>query len=82
MLPRDRALVVDADRDLGEVVGDLGRNELRRALVRVDGRPTGLLSVTDVARVLEVLTAARARTPVVAGPEERFTRRRDAVLGS
>jgi len=33
----------------------------------VDGRPTGLLSLTDVSRVLEVLSASRAAVAVTGG---------------
>jgi Zn-dependent protease len=71
---RDELLVVDAARDLADVVPDLARHELHRALVLVGGRATGLLSMTDVARVLEVLTVGRAATTLAAERQERFTR--------
>ena len=60
MLPLDRLLIVDADRDLLVVTADLARDDLHRALVRDHGRLAGLLSITDTARVLEALTDARA----------------------
>jgi hypothetical protein len=41
--------------------------------VLVGGRATGLLSMTDVGRVLEVLTAGRAATTLAAEREKRFT---------
>jgi len=61
MLPIDRALVVDADRPLADTFGELARDELHRALVRDASRVSGLLSVTDAARVLEA--ASRAGVP-------------------
>jgi Zn-dependent protease len=64
MHPLGDVLVVDAGQDLESVVPLLGENELHRALVRVGGRPRGLLSITDVSRVLEVLAAMqRASAP-------------------
>jgi predicted transcriptional regulator len=63
----DQVLVVDADAAVGEVLSELMQGDLRRGLVRVDGRPQGLLSVTDVTRVLEVLSTSRQiTTPAVA----------------
>jgi Zn-dependent protease len=83
MLPRERALVVDADRDLADVTADLTQDDLRRALVLVGGRPAGLLSMTDVTRVLEVLAAARGAIATADGGERRVSPRgRRAVLGS
>jgi Zn-dependent protease len=60
MLPRDRMLIVHSDRELADVIPELAREEPRRALLLADGRAAGLLSVTDVLRVLEVLAAERA----------------------
>jgi Zn-dependent protease/CBS domain-containing protein len=57
--------VVDAGRDLTEAVGELAGHDLHRALVLVDGRPASLLSMTDVARVLETLAAANAESAAV-----------------
>ena len=59
MLPLEQALVVDADRDLADVVDDLIQDRMHRALVRRDGELAGLLSVTDAARLLEALLGAR-----------------------
>jgi predicted transcriptional regulator len=72
--PRDEVLVVDAGRDLADVVPELAQHDLHRALVRVGGRATGLLSMTDVGRVLEVLTVGRAATTLAAERQKRFTR--------
>jgi Zn-dependent protease len=67
MVPLDRALVVHADMDLAEAFAELGQNELRRALVVDDGRLSGLLSITDVSRVLSVRSGpSGARAPVPA----------------
>jgi Zn-dependent protease len=67
MVPVDRALVVHADMDLAEAFAELGQNELRRALVVDDGRLSGLLSITDVSRVLSVRSGpAGARAPLPA----------------
>lgn len=55
MVPLARVLVLDAERPLVEVVGELLAAPLRRALVTVDGEPAGILSPTDALRVLEVL---------------------------
>lgn len=49
MLPLEQVLVVDADRDLADVVDDLVQDPMHRALVRREGELAGLLSVTDAA---------------------------------
>lgn len=64
MLPASRARV-DVDRRLSDALPDITGSELRRLLVFDDDRFVGLLSLTDVARVLE----ARGAAPVAeAGP--------------
>jgi CBS domain-containing protein len=61
MLPRDRVLLFAEDDDLVEALGELGQSELSRGLV-VDGdRLVGSLSITDVARVLEIAAPRRPR---------------------
>ena len=61
MLPRDRVPLFAEDDDLVEALGELGQSELSRGLV-VDGdRLVGLLSITDVARVLEIAAPWRPR---------------------
>lgn len=55
MQPLAQALVLDSEAPLGEALRDLARTEVHRALVR-DHRPLHpLLSMTDAARVFEVL---------------------------
>lgn len=61
MLPRDRVPLFAEDDDLVEALGELGQSELSRGLV-VDGdRLVGLLSITDVVRVLEIAAPRRPR---------------------
>jgi len=60
MRPLDRALVVDVDRALADVVAELVQDPLHRALVRRPGGAMGLLSVTDAARVVDLLTTVDA----------------------
>lgn len=55
MVPLGRVLVLDGERPLVDVVGELMAAPLRRGLVTVDGEPTGLLSPTDALRALEIL---------------------------
>ena len=53
MLPADRVPVLDAGATAAEALQVLAAGEPHRALVRDDGRVVGLVSITDVARVLE-----------------------------
>ena len=60
IVPRDEVPLFAEDDDLVEALGALGESELGRGLV-VDGdRLLGLLSITDVARALEVGPPRRA----------------------
>lgn len=61
--PVDETLVLAPDDDLGEAAMDLVQDDLGRALVLIDGRLCGLLSMTDVSRLIEL------RSP--AGPSRR-----------
>jgi predicted transcriptional regulator len=54
MLRLDQVPVVAADDELTDVLEQLGKNDVKRALVLDDGRLVGLLSITDVARALEL----------------------------
>jgi CBS domain-containing protein len=54
MLRLDQVPVVAADDRLTDVLDELGDNDVKRALVLDDGRLVGLLSITDVARALEI----------------------------
>ena len=61
MLPRDDVPTVREDDELAEALTDLGEPGVNRALV-VDGdRLAGLLSITDVARALEIGGPGRRR---------------------
>jgi CBS domain-containing protein len=51
----EQALILDADEPLGDALRDLARTEVHRALVKDHGHLHSLLSMTDVARVFEVL---------------------------
>jgi CBS domain-containing protein len=61
MLPLEQALVVDPDRQLGDVVAELVQTDPGRALVVGDGRLLGLLSTTDAERLLETRMPRRSR---------------------
>ncbi|MFY9264350.1 MAG: site-2 protease family protein [Solirubrobacterales bacterium] len=54
MVPLDQALQLDSRKDLGEAAIELMQTEPGRALVAESGRLRGLLSITDVARWLEL----------------------------
>ena len=54
MLPRDRVPVVTAEDELVDAAAELSDNDVRRALVLDGDRLVGLLSITDVARALEL----------------------------
>jgi len=62
MLPLEKALVVDPDRQLADAVAELVQTDPGRALVVGDGRLLGLLSTTDVERLLETRMPRRSRT--------------------
>jgi hypothetical protein len=53
MIGLNDVLVLDAETELSEVLPELMASPLRRALVRVDGKVTGLLSITDAMRILQ-----------------------------
>jgi Zn-dependent protease len=60
--PLDDVLTLAPGDDLGTAASELVADDLRRALVLDDGRLAGLLSMTDVARLIE-LREHRARRP-------------------
>jgi Zn-dependent protease len=64
MLPLDKALVLDPDKELGDAVAELVQTDPGRALVVQDGRLLGLLSITDAERLVEsrMPRGPRART--------------------
>jgi CBS domain-containing protein len=60
MVPREDVPVVDENDDLGDALAELAESELGRALVLDGDRLVGFLSMTDLARALE-LGALRRR---------------------
>ena len=54
MLPRERVPVLEADDELVDALAELSENEIRRGLVLDGDRLAGLLSITDLARALEI----------------------------
>jgi Zn-dependent protease/predicted transcriptional regulator len=64
MIPRENVPVVEEDDELVHAAGELAEHEVSRALVLADGRLAGLLSVTDVARALEMRGGGRRRGSV------------------
>jgi Zn-dependent protease/CBS domain-containing protein len=65
MIPRDDVTVVSEEDELIEAAGELTVAEASRALVLDGERLVGLLSVTDVARALEMRGVGRRRRPRV-----------------
>ena len=61
MIPRDDVPVVEQDDELVFAAGEVAEHDVNRALVLDAGRLVGLLSVTDVARALQMRGAARRR---------------------
>jgi Zn-dependent protease/predicted transcriptional regulator len=64
MIPRDDVTVVSEEDELIEAAGELTEAEASRALVLDGERLVGLLSVTDVARALEMRGVGRRRPRV------------------
>jgi Zn-dependent protease len=61
MIPRADVPVVEQDDELVLAAGEVAEHEVNRALVLDAGRLVGLLSVTDVARALQMRGAGRRR---------------------
>ncbi|MGH3056872.1 MAG: site-2 protease family protein [Gaiellaceae bacterium] len=61
MIPRAEVPVVGQDDELVLAAGEVAEHEVNRALVLEAGRLVGLLSVTDVARALQMRGAGRRR---------------------
>jgi len=60
MIPLAEVPTVAEDDDLVDAAGELAESDVNRALVLEDGHLVGLLSVTDVARALEMRRARRS----------------------
>jgi Zn-dependent protease len=54
MIPRDRVPTLDEDEDAVAALAELGESEINRGLVLDGDRLAGLLSISDLARALEV----------------------------
>ena len=66
MIPREEVPLLDEDEPAIDALAKLSTREVNRGLVVDDGRLVGLLSITDLARALEVGRPSRpatARTP-------------------
>jgi CBS domain containing-hemolysin-like protein len=77
----DQALVIDSDTPLSEAMRDLARTEVHRALVKDHGHLHSLLSMTDAARVFEVL-AGEDIGYLGGAPRGRFAGARPAAAGA
>jgi CBS-domain-containing membrane protein len=60
MLPRGAVPIVRGDEDLLKALDEMSESGIRRALVMDDGDLAGLLSMTDVARLVSWKTAGHA----------------------
>lgn len=68
--PVDEVLVLTPEANLGDATIELVQSDLGRALVLADGRLVGLLSMTDVSRLIELRTnsgAGRSDAPILGG---------------
>jgi Zn-dependent protease/predicted transcriptional regulator len=61
MIPREEVPIVSPDEELMHAAEELAENDLHRALVLDGDRLVGLLSITDVARALEMRRRRLAR---------------------
>ncbi len=68
MIPREEVPLLDEDEPAIDALAKLSTREVNRGLVVDDGRLVGLLSITDLARALEV---GRPSRPVTARTPER-----------
>jgi Zn-dependent protease/CBS domain-containing protein len=67
MIPREEVPLVEQDDELVLAAGEVAEHGINRALVLDAGRLVGLLSVTDVARALEMRGAGRRRPATGSG---------------
>jgi Zn-dependent protease/CBS domain-containing protein len=63
MIPREKVPLLDADESAVDALAELSANEVNRGLVIDDGSLVGLLSITDLARALEVGRPTRSVKP-------------------
>jgi Zn-dependent protease len=67
MIPRERVPVLEEDDELIEALQELSEDPVHRGLVLEGDRLAGFLSISDLARALEVGRARRARRRSAAG---------------
>jgi Zn-dependent protease len=60
MLPLDQVPTLAEDEELADALAELSQSRVRRGLVLRDGGLAGLLSLTDVARALEIRSLRRS----------------------
>lgn len=70
-VPLAETLVLGPDDDLADAAARVSQTHLGRALVLSDGRLVGLLSVTDLAAMLELRAPARTATGLGLGAKRR-----------
>jgi CBS domain containing-hemolysin-like protein len=68
MIPRDQVPLLDEGDEAFDALAELAATEVNRGLVVDDGRLAGVVSITDLARALEV---ARPSRPVRGATPER-----------
>jgi CBS domain-containing protein len=66
MIPRDEVPLLDEGESAIDALAELSASDVNRGLVVEDGSLAGLLSITDLARALEV---GRPSRPVKPTPE-------------
>jgi CBS domain-containing protein len=71
MIPRERVPVLDEEESAIDALAELSESEVNRGLVVDNGRLAGFLSITDLARALEV---GRPSRPVTAPPPPTSSR--------
>jgi CBS domain-containing protein len=54
MIPRERVPVLDEDDAAVDALAELSESELNRGIVLEDEELTGIVSITDLARALEI----------------------------
>ena len=68
MIPREEVPLLNEEEPAIDALAELSTSDVNRGLVVDDGRLVGLLSITDLARALEV---GRPSRPVTARTPER-----------
>jgi CBS domain-containing protein len=80
MHAREQSLIIDSDSPLSDAMRDLARTDVHRGLVLVGGKVRSLLSMTDAARMFEVLSGEEMGY-LGGTPHERFVSTRTQPTG-